>query len=99
MIVQVGLGNFGKRHLEAWHRLGACERLWIVEADPTKWQDASRYQISEQRFLPSLDAVLARVQIVDIVTPTESHDALCRRALEAGHERRTEVNSVPAVPL
>lgn len=31
-ILQVGLGNFGKRHLEAWHHLGLGDSLAVVAA-------------------------------------------------------------------
>ncbi len=85
-IVQVGLGNFGKRHLEAWRRLGFGERLWIVEPDEAKWPEARRAEIPERRILRSLDAALERAPLVDLVTPTDSHDALCRQALDAGKD-------------
>ena len=85
-ILQIGLGNFGTRHVEAWVRLGFGERLWVVDPDASKWADAVRAGVPEQRLLRSPGQALARVQIVDVVTPTDSHHALCRQALDAGKD-------------
>jgi predicted dehydrogenase len=85
-VLQVGLGNFGKRHLEAWHRLGFGERLWIAEPDEARWAETARYNFPKARLLRSAEPVLDRVQIVDIVTPTDSHFALAELALRAGKD-------------
>lgn len=85
-VVQVGLGNFGMRHLEAWHRLGFGDRLWIAEPDERRWQETARYRVPKARLVRSLSDVLDQVEIVDIVTPTQSHTALCRQALDAGKD-------------
>lgn len=85
-ILQVGLGNFGKRHLEAWHRLGRGDCLWIAEPDEAKWRDTARYRTPSNRLVRSVAEALDQVQVVDIVTPTDSHFALCRQALEAGKD-------------
>lgn len=81
-ILQIGLGNFGKRHLEAWHRLGLGEQLWIAELDERKWAGARMFNVPHERLTRDLADVLDRVDVVDVVTPTESHFALCCRALE-----------------
>jgi len=85
-VVQVGLGNFGKRHLEAWHRLGFADRLWIAEPDERKWPEAVPYQIPHERIVRTLSEALPYVEVVDIVTPTEQHLEVCLRALEAGKD-------------
>ena len=85
-VVQVGLGNFGKRHLEAWHRLGFGDRLWIAETDQAKWAQTAAHHFPKDRLVRSMEEVLDRVQLVDIVTPTQSHAALCRQALDAGKD-------------
>lgn len=82
-IVQVGLGNFGKRHLEAWHRLGFTDRLWIAEPDERQWPEAARHQIPRERIVRTLKPALPHVEVVDIVTPTEQHLDVCLAALEA----------------
>ena len=83
-IVQVGLGNFGMRHLEAWHRLGYGDRLWIAEPDERRWRETARYRLPRERVVRSLGEALDQVDLVDIVTPTQSHAELARLALGAG---------------
>lgn len=85
-VLQVGLGNFGKRHIEAWHRLGFGDRLWIGELDEGKWGETVRHNFPRSRMVRSMGQALEHVQIVDIVTPTESHFDLCRQALLAGKD-------------
>src|SRR3990172_9909095 len=85
-ILQVGLGNFGRRHLAAWHLIDHGDRLWIAEADQRQWSAAARYNFPADRLLPALDAGLDRVDVVDIVTPSTSHFELCRTALLAGKD-------------
>ena len=85
-VAQVGLGNFGRRHLDAWHRLGFGDRLWIAEPDQAKWAEAARFRFPAERLVRSVQDVLDRVDLVDIVTPTPSHAPLCRLALEAGKD-------------
>lgn len=85
-VLQVGLGNFGKRHIEAWHRLGLGERLWIAEIDESKWAETARYNFPRTRLVRTAVEALDRVEIVDVVTPTDSHFDLCRQALEAGKD-------------
>ena len=85
-ILQVGLGNFGKRHLEAWHRLGLGERLFIAERDPSKWAETERFRVPKERLVTDPTECLNRVDLVDIVTPTDTHFALCKAALAAGKD-------------
>ena len=85
-ILQVGLGNFGRRHFEAWHRLGMSDSLWVAAADRDKWEHARRYNFPADRLVTGVDELLERVDVVDVVTPTESHFELCKRALLAGRD-------------
>lgn len=85
-ILQVGLGNFGKRHLEAWHRLGVGDRLWIAEKDERKWSLTSAYRFPADRLTQDVHQFLGQVDVVDVVTPTQSHVELCTEALEAGKD-------------
>lgn len=84
-ILQVGLGNFGQRHLAAWKSLGLADRLWIAEPDTAKWAQAAAV-VPASRCVRSATEALDRVSIVDIVTPTEHHLQPCRQALEAGKD-------------
>lgn len=85
-VLQVGLGNFGRRHLAAWHLIDRGDQLWIAEADQRQWPAAARYNFPADRLLPSVQAGLDGVDAVDIVTPTTSHFELCRTALLAGKD-------------
>ena len=94
-ILQVGLGNFGKRHLEAWHRLGFGGDLWIAEPDESKWKEIERYGMPKSRLLRSASEAITQADIVDIVTSTDSHVALCREALAAGKDVFVEKPMTP----
>lgn len=85
-ILQVGLGNFGKRHLEAWHRLGHGGRLWVAELDEGKWSETATFNVPRERLVRDPARILPHVDVVDVVTPTDSHFELCSRALEAGKD-------------
>ena len=85
-ILQVGLGNFGKRHLEAWHRMGLGGHLHIAEMDPAKWDLTKTFNVSTDRLAKSLEDFLDRADIVDVVTPTDSHFAICQQAIERGKD-------------
>ncbi len=85
-VLQVGLGNFGKRHLEAWHRLGFGSRLWVAEPDERKWAQTEQFQFPPARLVRSASEALAEVDVVDIVTPTDSHFTLASQALAAGKD-------------
>ncbi len=85
-ILQIGLGNFGRRHLEAWHRLGAGDRLWICELDEAQWVGAHRYRFPGTRLGKRWEDFLDSVQVVDIVTPTQTHFPLIKEALLAGKD-------------
>ena len=85
-IVQVGLGNFGQRHLNAWKRLEMLGRLWIAERDERRRGEAQAAGIPADRIVSDAAQVLDRVDIVDIVTPSEQHMGPARAALAAGKD-------------
>ena len=85
-ILQVGLGNFGKRHLEAWHRLGLGDQLRICELDPRKWEQAASYRLPRGSFSSSFEEFLDWADVVDIVTPTQSHFPVAQKALASGKD-------------
>jgi len=85
-IAQVGLGEFGQRHLEAWHRLGLGEQLWIVEADESRWGETAQFRFPLGRIVRRLSDVLDQVDAVDIVAATDLHAELLRSTLSAGRD-------------
>ena len=85
-ILQVGAGNFGTRHLEAWKRLGLVDHLWVAECQEDRRQVARGAGVPAERLVQDLAAAINQVDVVDLVTPTTSHFELCRQALEAGKD-------------
>lgn len=85
-ILQIGLGGFGKFHLQAWQALGLLDRLTIAEVNPDRQQAARTLGIPAERLTTDVHGALAHCDVIDIVTGTETHAALCREALEAGKD-------------
>lgn len=82
----IGLGGFGRLHLQAWLEMGYREHLHVAELS------AERRTWAVARGLPAAHVTddfrrwLRDVDIVDIVTATDTHAPLCREALEAGKD-------------
>ncbi len=75
-ILQIGIGRFGRNHLQAWRELGAdlrvCDRderalAGIGETKSTDWE-----------------TLIDDVDAVDVVTPAPLHAPMIRAALERG---------------
>ena len=63
------------------------DRYWLAETDGAKRdRAASQYCLAADRVTPDYRQLLAQVDVVDIVTPTDSHFELCREALDAGKD-------------
>ncbi|MEL6842551.1 MAG: Gfo/Idh/MocA family oxidoreductase, partial [Bacteroidota bacterium] len=77
-----GVGHLGKIHLRLLKEIDNWDLLGFYDHDP-KVAEA----VSEQFDVPafeSVEALIAAVDAVDIVTPTLSHFRLAERAIEAG---------------
>lgn len=85
-ILQIGLGNFGQVHFRAWHALGVGGDLYIAELDQSKHSLASTYRFPAERLTTAPASFWDKVDIVDIVTGTESHFDLCQKALLSGKD-------------
>jgi predicted dehydrogenase len=62
------------------------DALRIAEVDPARHADAGAFRFPPDRIAVDLDAFWNDVDAVDIVTGTDSHFALCRRALQDGKD-------------
>lgn len=74
----IGAGGISAVHADAWRALGATVHVHsLAGADEL----AAEYGFTAQ---PTLDAVLANVDIVDIVTPSGTHADIALAAIAAG---------------
>ncbi|MGW7684723.1 Gfo/Idh/MocA family protein [Kribbella sp. NPDC054772] len=74
----IGAGNIARIHAQSWKALGA--RILVHSLEGAQ-------ELSEQYGLevaPSLDALLAEVEFVDIVTPSATHKELTLAAIKVG---------------
>ena len=85
-VLQVGLGGFGRNHVEAWARLGMADTLYVADLRPDAYKLLRRYQIPPERFTTDHTKFLGEADVVDVVTPSDSHFPLCREAVEAGKD-------------
>ena len=86
LILQIGLGNFGRNHLYAWHELGCRDRLRVAELDPARHSTAIALGFPKEQISADVDAFWGEAAIVDVVTGTDTHFPLCRRALDDGKD-------------
>ncbi len=84
-ILQIGCGAFGPAHLAAWRALGVADRL--VVADPNPATASTVHAICPQaRVVADWRTALAAADLVDILTPSDTHHAIAKAALAAGKD-------------
>ena len=83
-ILQIGLGNFGRNHLEAWRELGLWEKLRVAEIDPARHATARGFPPAQ--IATDYEAFWDEATVVDVVTGTDAHFPLCQRALLDGKD-------------
>jgi predicted dehydrogenase len=84
-VLLAGYGAFGAVHARAWAELGFADRLTIADPDPAA-QARARGAIPQARIVADWRAALADVDVVDIVTPSDTHLAIALAALDAGRD-------------
>lgn len=87
-ILQVGLGRWGRNHLETWRRIGVALR--VCDENPALLEGLAEPASRDYRDF------LAEVDAVDIVTPAPAHAPLVHAALEAGKHVLVEKPLTPA---
>jgi predicted dehydrogenase len=85
-VLQIGLGNFGLNHLRAWQELGVGDALRVAERLPTLHDRATALRFPADHLASAVETFWADADVIDIVTGTDSHHALCRRALLDGKD-------------
>jgi predicted dehydrogenase len=84
-ILQIGCGAFGPVHLGAWRALGRAADLTVADPRP----DAARAVgavCPEARVVADWRTALADADVVDILTPSDTHHAIAKAALTAGKD-------------
>lgn len=77
-VALIGAGGIAQVHAPAWKALGAHV---LVYSHAGAADLAAQFDLEA---VDTLDEALARASIVDIVTPTASHDVIARAAIAAG---------------
>lgn len=86
-ILQIGLGGFGKNHLRAWTHLGRVRDLWVADLSPARLKEAhDLFGVASDRVTDDYREFLDRADIVDVVTGSDSHYAVCDEALTRGKD-------------
>ena len=78
----IGVGHLGSHHARIYNQLAGCALTAVFDIDPERNAGASR-----QYGLPQcsgLDDFLQRVGALSVCTPTETHFAIARTAIEHG---------------
>jgi predicted dehydrogenase len=86
-ILQIGLGGFGKNHLRAWAQMGKIRDLRVVDLSEDRLGEARHlFGIASDRVGREYRPFFKDADVVDIVTPSDSHAALCEEALRLGKD-------------
>jgi len=83
-ILLIGLGRWGKNHLKSLAKL--VEDLYVVDADPNQLKACKEFSIPADHLSTNYRDFLDRVDGVDIVTPADSHLAICRECFGRGKD-------------
>jgi UDP-N-acetylglucosamine 3-dehydrogenase len=75
-LLLIGVGRWGKNHLRALTSL--VDELYVVDSDPGQLKTCEEFSIPHDRLSTHYLDFLDRVDGVDIVTPADSHLAICR---------------------
>ncbi|MEM6698054.1 MAG: Gfo/Idh/MocA family oxidoreductase [Bacteroidota bacterium] len=81
----IGAGYFARFHIEAWKRLAEIELVAICDKDEAKASIlAQEFQIT--KVYTNVDELMKKetFEIIDIITPPETHLALCQKFAQAG---------------
>ena len=77
----VGLGHLGKIHVQQWLNIVPKENLICFDTDLQRMQEiSSAYHISSAL---TFEDLLSQVAVVDVVTPTNYHFDIAKKALDA----------------
>ena len=81
----IGAGYFARFHIEAWKRLPEVELVAICDKDQTKAEVLAK-EFKVAKVYKDIDELLntETFDVVDIITPPETHLFLCQKFAQAG---------------
>ncbi|QHW33728.1 Gfo/Idh/MocA family oxidoreductase [Paenibacillus rhizovicinus] len=85
----VGTGFWSDKHLQAWSRIPGVQITALCNRSEGKLRHAAaKYGVPEAQLYSSIDEMLAKadIDIVDIVTGTETHLEFVKKAADAGKQ-------------
>jgi predicted dehydrogenase len=80
----IGLGRWGEKHLRVLSELGT--ELWVADLSEERRAFAVQAGVDPARVIADHRAALPHVDVVDLVTPADSHLALAGECLQAGKD-------------
>src|SRR5581483_4696714 len=77
-----GVGHLGKFHLNNWKEIEGIELVGFYDPnDATAKEVEEKYQL---RRFSKMDSLLSKIDVADIVAPTNHHFELCAAAIRKG---------------
>ena len=83
-LLLIGIGRWGANHLRVLHSLPV--ELFVSELDAKRLESARKLGIAESHLAGDYRQFAAQVDAAVVVTPAQSHFALCREFLLAGKD-------------
>lgn len=93
-VLQIGCGNFGPAHLAGWARLGLAGTLTVADPRPDLAEIVARHAPGARAVADWRD-VLAEAELVDVLTPTDTHHAIAAAVIAAGKPLFLEKPAAP----
>jgi hypothetical protein len=83
-LLLIGVGRWGRNHLKALTNL--ADELYVVNADPSQLKACREFSIPEDHLSVNYHDFLDRIDGVDVVTPADSHLAICMDCFRKGKD-------------
>jgi predicted dehydrogenase len=78
----IGTGAMGRNHVRTYADLRGVEYLGVTDVDVASGKEAAKRHNAE--FVPTLDALLKKVEAVSLCVPTKFHFEVAKKVMEAG---------------
>lgn len=83
-VLLIGAGRWGINHLRTWLTLGV--ELYVADASDKTLAKCHEMGVPKERLSKSHATFINQVDAVDVVTPAETHHALCSEAINLGKD-------------